>query len=212
MKILLMSMRVTESVNYKEERNSIAYDYISFFEEMGYLIILLPNNSKNIKEYFNQKIDLVVLSGGNNVDPTLYNNSSLLDDVYTKRDESEQELLELSIEKKIKVLGICRGFHFINIYFGGKLLHNIKNHVNKTHLLKSSIKLLHNEKTNSFHNQGIREEVLAINLIPIAKTDDGFVYAFINKNQTILGIQWHPERQDKLFDKKLIKTFTEGKL
>ena len=65
-------MRVTEANNYVEYRNSIAYEYISFFEDLGYLIILIPNNSVYIEKYFDNNIELVVLSGGNNVNPVIY--------------------------------------------------------------------------------------------------------------------------------------------
>ena len=45
-----MSMRVAEASNYNEKRNSIAFDYIEYFEKLGYLVQLIPNNSKNINK------------------------------------------------------------------------------------------------------------------------------------------------------------------
>ena len=81
-------MRVTEADSYDEFRSSIAYEYIEFFEKLGYLVILLPNNSKMIEKYFDDKIELVVFSGGNNVDPSLYNGDKDLSDVYPERDAS----------------------------------------------------------------------------------------------------------------------------
>jgi len=206
-----MSMRVTESQNYEEKRNSIAYEYISFFEALGYIIILIPNTSEYIKEYFNQHIDLVVLIGGNNVNPVLYKNNDILDDVYKKRDTTEKIILDIAIEKSIKILGICRGFHFINIYLGGSLSHGIQNHVNKKHMLESTNYIINLQETNSFHNQAILKENLSSSL-EILATNKNIIEAFTNKDKTILGIQWHPERQDKEFDKELIRKFTEGKL
>ena len=95
-------MRVTEEASYKETRNSIAYEYIEFFEKLGYLVILVPNNSSLIKRYFNDKIDLVVFSGGNNVDPIQYSGDTNLDDVYTERDKIEQEMFSIAYKQCIR--------------------------------------------------------------------------------------------------------------
>jgi putative glutamine amidotransferase len=205
-------MRVTETQNYKEFRNTIAYEYISFFESQGYLIILIPNNSKNIEQYFSLKIDLVVLSGGNNVNPKLYNNNELLNDVYNDRDNIEKKILDLSIERRIKVLAICRGFHFINVYLNGSLTHNIKDHVNKKHILESNNNILNYQETNSFHNQAILIDNLSKELKILALAKPNIVEAYIDENKSILGLQWHPERQNKQFDKIIINKFLEGKI
>lgn len=212
MKKILMSTRVTEAVNYKEKRNSIAYEYIEFFEKLGYVIILVPNNTNHIEKYFDVKIDLVVLSGGNNVNPKLYENNDILSDVYDERDNIEKRLVSLAINKTIPILGICRGFHFLNIYFNGKLSHNIQNHVNKNHILKSNNDIINNKETNSFHNQAIYIDELSKEFEVLAITEDNIVESFVNHNCTILGLQWHPERQDKIYDVELINKFLEGNI
>ncbi|NOQ29829.1 MAG: hypothetical protein GQ570_01775 [Helicobacteraceae bacterium] len=211
MRTILMSTRVTEADNYSEKRNSIAYEYIDFFEKLGFLIYLIPNNTNNIKSYFKTKIDLIVLSGGNNVNPNLYNNNELLKDVYDERDTLEIELLHISQKNNIPLLGICRGFHMINVFFKGLISHNIKNHVNKNHILQSQNNILNDKETNSFHNQGIMINDLSDKLEIIALSDD-IVEMFIHKDKQILGIQWHPERQTNKFDKEIINKFLEGKL
>ena len=205
-------MRVTEATNYKEERNSIAFEYIEYFEKLGFLVQLIPNNTKNIKKYFDKNTYAVVLTGGNNVNPKLYKSDENLSDVYNQRDDIEKALVEVSLKKDISILGICRGFHFLNVYFGGKLTHNIKNHVNKTHTLYSENTILNNKSTNSYHNQGITQDGLAKGLEVLAKTEDGFIEAFKHKKNKVFAIQWHPERQDKKFDKKLINKFLKGTL
>ncbi|MBT5491331.1 C26 family cysteine hydrolase domain-containing family [bacterium] len=212
MKKVLMSMRVTEASNYNEKRNSIAFDYIEYFEKLGYLVQLIPNNSKNINNYFDKEVKVVVLTGGNNVNPKLYKSEDKLTDVYIQRDITEKKLLKKAIKKDISVLGICRGFHFINIYYSGKITHNIKNHVNKNHKLISKKELLNSKKTNSFHNQGVSSDDLAKDLQVLAKSEDGFIEAFRYKKNKVLALQWHPERQNKKYDKKLIKRFLKGRI
>ena len=68
--------------------------------------------------------------------------------------------------------------------------------------------------TNSFHNQGINNNDLYNynEVIPLATSEDGLIEAATNKEKNILGIQWHPERQNKIFDMELIKNFINGHL
>lgn len=212
MKKILMSMRVTEATNYKEERNSIAYEYIEYFENLGYLVQLVPNNTKHLKNYFDDDIAGIILTGGNNVNPKLYGNDEILSDVYPLRDNLEKELIQYAINKNIHILGICRGFHFLNVFYGGSISHNIENHVNKIHILKSSVNILDNKNTNSYHNQAIKEENLSKELKIIAKSEDGIIEAFKHNKDKVLAIQWHPERQNEIYDKELIKNFLEGKI
>lgn len=206
-------MRVTEAQNYFELRNSIAFEYIEFFEKLGYLIILIPNNSKNIKKYFKDTdIEMLVLSGGNNVSPSLYDSKTNLNDVYLQRDKCEFELIKYSLKKDIPILGICKGFHLLNVFFKGTIKEKVSDHVNLQHSLDSKIDFLSNKLTNSFHNQAICEKELSSDLVSLAKTDDGIIELYKHKSKKVMGIQWHPERQNKKFDKKLIKKLIKGKL
>jgi len=213
-KKVLISMRVTEADSYTERRNSIAYEYIEFLEGLGFLVILVPNNSKYIEQYFDKEVGLVVFSGGNNVDPSLYNGKTNLDDVYPERDKTEKKLFDIAIQRSIKVLGICRGFHAINVFLGGSVSHKIKGHTNQDHKLISGRVDLNNQITNSFHNQAITEYDLVgqgkVELLATSK--DGLVEAVTNDERTLLGIQWHPERQQQTFDRKLIQDFIIGEL
>jgi putative glutamine amidotransferase len=210
MKKILISMRVTESESYHEVRNSIAFEYINFFESLGYLVILIPNNSSNIDKYIDNNVIMIVLSGGNNVSPTLYNSNEKLLDVYSERDACEQKLTEISLQKNIKLLGICRGFQFLNVYFGGCLVHNIHNHISCDHSLISSLPYLNEQTSNSYHGQGISTSCLSEDLTTLAKSEDGYIEAFKHKSKSILGVQWHPERQQKSYDLELIQNFIKG--
>jgi gamma-glutamyl-gamma-aminobutyrate hydrolase PuuD len=209
---VLLSMRVTETESYIEFRNSIAYEYIELLESFGFLVVLVPNNSNVIEQYFDEEVDLVVLSGGNNVDPSLYNGNTNLGDVYPERDKTEKKLFDIAIQQGIKVLGICRGFHAINVFLGGSVSHKVKGHVNQDHKLISNRADLNNQITNSFHNQAITEYDLVgwgkVSLL--ATSEDGLIEAVINEERTFLGIQWHPERRYQEFDRKLIKNFIKG--
>ena len=205
MRKLALSMRITEASNYFEMRNSLAFEYIEFFEKLGFLVIPIPNNSKNTENYLEElNVNGIVLTGGNNVNPSLYKGIEELESVYLQRDELEGKLVDLAIQKNIPLLGICRGFHYINVHFGGSISHNVKNHVKQDHVLISDNELLNNKPTNSFHNQAILVNNLSADFKVIATAKDNVIEAIYHKEHKILGIQWHPERQKIEQDKKLI--------
>ena len=208
MKKLAISMRVTQAPNYFEERNSIAFNYIEFFEKLGFILIPIPVNTTHISSYFeNFKFDGIVLSGGNNVNPKLYKSNVKLEDVYEKRDDIESKLVSFSINNNIPVLGICRGMQYLNVHFGGSISQNFNGHVNISHKLISSLKRFDNMMKNSFHNHCILKNDVSNDFNILATTDDNVVEAIEHKKNKILGIQWHPEREIEDNDYELIRTF-----
>lgn len=201
-------MRVTEASNYFEMRNSLAFEYVELFEKLKFIVILIPNNTKYVTEYIEElNVDGIVLTGGNNVNPSLYKGKEELESVYEQRDETERKLVDIAIKNKIPLLGICRGFHYINVYFGGSISHDVKDHVKKEHLLISKSKFYNNTVTNSYHNQAILKDNLSTDFDIIASTEDNVIEAINHKKHKILGIQWHPERQDVKEDKEIIIDF-----
>lgn len=204
-------MKITENPNYVEVNNILDFEYIRFFEQLGFMVIPIPNNAKHVEDYFEiPDVELVVLTGGNNVNPDFYD-GEMLTDVYPIRDRTEGILMEQSITRGLPLIGICRGFQFINVMLDGKITHGIKDHVRKDHKLISTNKIIDGKITNTYHNQGITKDDLSNKLEILAETEDGFIEAFRSNEHKILGIQWHPERQDKNFDINLIKEFLEGK-
>ena len=72
-------MRATEASNYQEKRNSLVYEYIDFFESLGFLVISVPNNKNHINKYIGElNVDGIVLTGGKNVNPKLHGVKKIL--------------------------------------------------------------------------------------------------------------------------------------
>lgn len=85
--------------------------------------------------------DLVLFTGGSDVDPRLYNQSEgRRTHVDAKRDQFEKEVFEMAQKRHIKMLGVCRGSQFLCVMAGGELVqdmyhphhHDIKTWDNKT--------------------------------------------------------------------------------
>ena len=121
---------------------------VQAFSKKNIDFLLIPNHKK-ISETILKEINLLILSGGNDV---------LSREKTSKiRNVVELNLIKNSIKKKIPILGICRGAQLLNIFFGGKLT-KINNHMNTRHqIFFKDKKILNREKltVNSYHNYGI---------------------------------------------------------
>ena len=198
-----ISCRITEADSYNEMRNSLAVDWINYFNKINLFPILIPHGIFDIHEYLdNLKLDGIIISGGNNVNPKLYSSNVELNSVYDTRDLGEFEIIKYCLNNKIPLLGVCRGMFIINIFFNGSLTHNVKKHVNVKHeILTNRFNGYFNNKqtVNSFHKHAIKKNDLALELECFAISQDEYVEGIFNLEKLIFGIQWHPEREP--FDK-----------
>ncbi|MEX2475816.1 gamma-glutamyl-gamma-aminobutyrate hydrolase family protein [Marinobacter sp.] len=154
-------------------------------------------------------LDGLVLSGGTHVDPSLYGQRSTVTARYdSRRDQTDQRLLEQARQLKLPVLGICRGAQFINVFHGGTLCQNVTPlRVNTRHrpllLPMQTVRLVKNTRlgrlmhsqvigTNRIHSQAIKR--LGDGLRVVGIDNDRFVQAIESTGeQWLMGVQWHPE-------------------
>lgn len=164
------------------------------------LINFLKNIFKNseiiiLKENKKINLDLIIISGGNDLIKFCKNKENLLrfnlDKYYFKRHFS-----------KTPIIGICHGAQFIASRFKNIIIRkksSLKKH--KLFLKNKSIYV------NSFHNNHIKK---LDNMFEIkGRSKDGFIEYFHSKKKKILAIMWHPEREiiKKKFDKNIFKKF-----
>jgi putative glutamine amidotransferase len=166
--------------------------------------------------------DALVLSGGIDVQPSLYHNAQV-DYPFRplnfdlKRDALEMHVLKAALDKRKPVLAICRGLQLLNVFFGGGLIQDLGalNQVHKAiidpsgqqfdkahavHLTENTLlSALHPSRrgiVNSAHHQGIA--AVAPSLIANCVADDGTVEGLEWKEPKgksyLLAVQWHPER------------------
>lgn len=178
--------------------NSIEQEYIKYFQQLGYLPILVSHNS-SIQSYI-QKFNPVgvVLTGGIDLSNNKGDNTS----INSIRDSFENSLLQIAIMEHIPVLGICRGMQLINSFFGGAVSNKITGHVRINHEIIFSENCLgvfnHKDKliVNSFHNNGIKSSDLSPSLIQLCYcSNDNLIEGLCHNNLPVLGFQWHPERE-----------------
>ena len=189
--------------------------YIDGIREAGGLPVILPFTDD--KKDISQLADMCsgfLFTGGHDVDPALYNETSLGDMAAPcrKRDAMEKEFLEIAIRDDKSVLGICRGIQLINAVLGGTLYQDIPTqHPSETEhhqrppydipihrvLLEkgSPLQTLLNcdlLNVNSYHHQAIKTTAPALR--EMAFSPDGIAEAVYKPdNRFLWAVQWHPE-------------------
>ena len=208
-------MRVDINEKYGEPRNSISFDWMKLLFALDILPILIPN-CRNAQDLFFDSLvfDGLILTGGSDIRLPPIGDApyETYDEPLLARDTTEYLLLKKAIQKQLPIIGVCRGFQLINLFFGGFLTNNLNqmqdikaNHVRNEHeivIIDNDISRLVGKDTffvNSYHNQGVVPEDLAPSLKPFAITSDGLIVeGYFHKEMPILGIMWHPEREDPL--------------
>lgn len=172
----------------------------------------------NVEDFFKRPEEymLVLFTGGSDVGPELYGETSPLSVCGSNRhrDMYEIEIFNHAIKHDIKMTGICRGSQFINVMSGGKMMHNLNGHAGGRHFVTMSS----NNKeylVNSFHHQmSIPSEdayVIAWSSKRLSRSYvgdgdryvkyDGYeVEAQITPKTKCFGVQWHPEMMPRRSD------------
>lgn len=184
MKNILISQRHDYFKELNETREGVDTRLLELVTSLGFMPLQV-SSSLNKEMLFNLLNNLeiagIILSGGHDIG------------VNPSRDTLEGQLLMLSIESGIPVLGICRGMQYINIHQGGTLT-RVKNHLRTKHNLIGD-KRFNGITVTSYHNYAIYSQGIGMNLQPIAWTSDGVVEALEHKGRRWLGVMWHPERE-----------------
>lgn len=213
---IAITQRVVETKEYKDDRDALSQEWPIYLQKEfpGCIVVPVPNVLRSVRSWFNNiNPDCLILSNGNDFGTA------------RSRDQTEVKAIRWALEKKIPVVGICRGFQVINNYFGGDVTQAISNETNVLHVAVShSVNLTHkaffaiNEQdifvVNSYHNHGVHTRDLSPDLDAFAMAPDNIVEGLFHPALSVLGIQWHPERPgaDETFDSALLQKFIlEGK-
>jgi len=191
-----MTLKIGLTQNLKKYfKNYIDFSdhyWIRAFSKKNMDFLLVPNHEK-ISETLLRKINLLILSGGNDV--ISREKTSII------RNKVELNLIKKSIQKKIPILGICRGAQLLNLFFGGKIT-KINNHMDIRHKIFFEDKKIFNQEkltVNSYHNYGIIKNNLSKHFKTLANDESENIEMFISEKNRIIGTMWHPEREKNLY-------------
>ncbi len=202
---------------WDEEKDSIWMlpGYLNGIKEAGAIGIILPLTSsiEDTVAVF-EKCDGLLMTGGHDVSPSLYNEQPQpsCEATCQERDVLETALYSKALQLDKPVLGICRGIQLINVLQGGTLYqdlptehpstidHNMEppytDIVHYVSLNKQTplYELLSTERlgVNSCHHQAVKE--LGKDLEVMAESEDGLVEAIRHtEKKFVWAVQWHPE-------------------
>jgi len=130
------------------------YDYGQPFNALGFEVSYITN--PNVDQLLDAH--LVCFTGGTDVDTRLYGEAknSYAGDPDVRRDTREAKIFETCVEAHIPMVGICRGFQFLNVMNGGKLVQHCNGHAGPNHTvidLDDGIFGGHEFVVNSLHHQ-----------------------------------------------------------
>lgn len=212
---------------YNAPIDVLEHAYPLFFDSCGIRILPLPNIPSQVEYYFDHfPIKGIILTGGEDIDPKIYGENIEWPNLSPFRDQTEKKLVEIAVAQKIPVLGLCRGMQFLNVFFGGKVVKNIKEEITAEHspgkdhpvtITEEKIISALGKKevlVNSYHNQAVTAQTLSPQLKSFAIAEQDIIEGLYHPSLPIAGIQWHPERKspDEEINKKLLEAFKEGKL
>ena len=206
---------VTPLYDSEKESYWMLPGYLRGVEAAGGIPVILPPRAEAVDlETLLDRVDGLLFTGGQDVDPALYAQAPCpeLGTLCPERDRLEAALLPLALGRDLPILGICRGLQFINAALGGTLWQDLptqhpssvphrwndpENEIAHPVRLTAGTPLRELLDTdllpvNSHHHQAIRD--LAPCLQEMARSEDGLIEAFHHPGMRFLwAVQWHPE-------------------
>ncbi|MBQ8188713.1 MAG: gamma-glutamyl-gamma-aminobutyrate hydrolase family protein [Lachnospiraceae bacterium] len=222
---ILIVGRNKETVNYREA--VLESGHIPIITNTLDLLIESKENHDALSPCLLSRIELLILPGGGDIAPDLLkrispqtiSDSTLFSNIDYELDCIQLAYLKYFHQKKLPIIGICKGMQLVNSYFGGTLLpdmtksdkhlHTYLQYKDNQHSCQyisinnfpsfSNLTLLKQlyetgklpTQINSAHHQCLA--TFGNDLIPFQYADyipEGFLHATL----PIIGLQWHPER------------------
>ena len=191
----------------------IPHAYVRAVERAGGRPLLVPPAEDAVEETLDA-LDGLVVSGGNDVDPSAYGASQhpATGGTRPERDRAELALLRAALQRDMPVLAVCRGSQLLNVARGGDLVQHLPDVVgHERHRETPGVFAEHGvdvaadtrlgslvgdrAAVKSHHHQGFGR--LGEGLRETAWAEDGTLEALEDPERRFaLGVLWHPEEDE----------------
>lgn len=190
------------------------HDYFRAIWRAGGLPVMLPVAAgEEEASQVLERLDGLLLSGGEDLDPLLYGELPLpaTGRIDPDRDAAELAYARVAVDRDMPVLGICRGHQVLAVAFGGALWQDIPSQVEgaikhrqeapagyPTHPVtiapgtRLAALLGAERRVNSRHHQAVKR--VPDGWVASAHAPDGVIEAMEHPGRRfVLSVQWHPE-------------------
>jgi putative glutamine amidotransferase len=201
----------------------IPYMYVEAIERAGGRALLVPPSTEAVEETLDA-LDGLLFSGGNDLDPSVYDQEPHPETRGTRleRDRGELALLDGALARDMPVLAVCRGSQVLNVARGGDLVQHLPEVVgDERHKHTPGVFADHDVRVEddsklgrvlggraavkSHHHQGYGR--IGEGLREVAWADDGTVEALEDPARRFaVGVLWHPEAGE---DRALFEALVE---
>jgi putative glutamine amidotransferase len=191
-------------------------NYAKAVEKAGGLPLLIPYNlDHSLIPKLVDHLDGILFTGGNDLDPALYNQTwhPKAEHVDLNRQNFELALMKEVESRRLPMLGVCMGSQLMNVYRGGSL-HQFLPDVHRPealehrkvdgNILRHPVSIdTHSQlgaaigkeqiSANTYHKQAV--DRIGNGLKIIATAPDGVIEGFEDPTFPLFAaVQWHPER------------------
>ncbi len=209
--------------------------YVTALESAGLIpIVAPPLASEESAHAILSRVDGLLLTGGEDVEPTLYGQprSANCGEANLPRDRTEIALIKAAREMRKPILAICRGLQVLNVALGGSLIQDIPSEVpdalehnvrddraGRVHAVEIEPASLIAQalgatriSVNSLHHQSVLD--VAPGLRVTARAPDGVVEGIESDSDDwwVVGVEWHPEELNdspEPWDRGIFKAFAD---
>jgi putative glutamine amidotransferase len=218
-----IGLAVSNGWPYRLQYCRFPYD-LAVWRAGAKVVTISPRDLSRLEHILDQ-VDGLIITGGEDIDPLLYNGQpSAANLINKKRDEMELELLRLSEQRSMPLLCTCRGAQLLAVYKGGSLFnHDDDPQLTKLHSSSltqlgwhlidiapdSLLERITGKRTmtvNSIHHQAM-STTGQMTISAVSRGDHGIEAIESRDFNFALGVQWHPElhapfnkNQQKLFN------------
>jgi len=205
--------------DHKEmDRSILGKSYTDSVQKAGGLPVLIPPIIDKVDlAQLIQKLDGIILTGGDDLHPKYYGETSdplTPKPFHLRRGEHDRYIFEYIWEHKVPTLAICLGMQEVNVFLGGSryqdipaqiedhVVHKIGDWFEARHEVTLEAGSFLHELTgqlkvdaNSAHHQAIREVPEALRVT--GRSADNIVEVLEPRDASIplVAVQWHPESE-----------------
>jgi len=180
---IVVSMRVETHEETAAQRDVMDRSWANFLSACGLTALYVPNNLRQAQQMVaSGLLKRLLLTDGNAL--------IKCEGDAPERDQVERFLLNTALQARLPVMGVGRGMQVLQDHWD-VALQKLEKHVMTRQIIQVDGQT---EMVNSQHHWGATDSVAEL---PVwAKATDGVVKGIRHDRLPVMGLMWHPQRQD----------------